>query len=147
MSDPGAYALLFISAFGAASLLPFYSEAVLIGMMMLGHYEPWSLWITASLGNTAGSVLNWWIARYALRWQDRRWFVINPRQIDKASAWFRRYGVWTLLLAWAPLGGDALTFVAGILRVPLVIFIVLVGIGKAARYAVVMWLADTIPTS
>ncbi|MEZ5594130.1 MAG: DedA family protein, partial [Gammaproteobacteria bacterium] len=67
------------------------------------------------------------------------WFPIKQRQLDKASAWFQHYGVWTLLLSWAPIGGDALTFVAGLLRVPLGVFIVLVGLGKTARYAFVIW--------
>ena len=139
MPDLVAYGLLFVTAFGAASVLPFYSEPVLIGMLMLEHYDTLVLLLAASAGNTAGAVLNWWLAHYALHWRDKRWFPIKQRQLDKASAWFQHYGVWTLLLSWAPIGGDALTFVAGLLRVPLGVFIVLVGLGKTARYAFVIW--------
>ncbi|MDQ2695936.1 MAG: DedA family protein [Pseudomonadota bacterium] len=134
-----AYGTLFFTAFGAASLLPFYSEPLLVGMVRWGGYDPVLLWLTASAGNTAGAVLNWWLARYALHWQDRWWFPFRPQHLARASGWFQRYGVWTLLLAWAPVGGDALTFVAGLMRVRLGIFLLLVGAGKAGRYALVIW--------
>lgn len=143
LTDLIAYLFLFASAFGAASVLPFYSEPVLVGMLVLGGYSPLILWLVASAGNTAGAVLNWWMARYLLHWQHKRWFPMRPWQIDRASQWFRRYGVWTLLLAWAPVGGDALTFVAGLMRVRLSVFIMLVGIGKAGRYAMIIWATQT----
>lgn len=139
IAELSVYGLLFSVAFAAASVLPFYSEPMLIGLVVLETYSTGVLWLVASAGNTAGAVFNWWLARYALRWQDRRWFPIKRKQLDKASAWFQRYGTWTLLLAWAPLGGDALTFAAGALRVRLDVFLLLVGLGKAARYAFVIW--------
>lgn len=147
VADLSAYLFLFASAFGAASVLPFYSEPVLVGMLVLGGYSPLILWLVASAGNTAGAVLNWWMGHYLLHWQHKRWFPMHPRRLAWASDWFRRYGVWTLLLAWAPVGGDALTFVAGLMRVRLGVFIILVGIGKAGRYAVVVWATQTAVTA
>ncbi len=35
-----AYIFLFLSAFGAATLLPLQSESVLAGMLILGEYSP-----------------------------------------------------------------------------------------------------------
>ncbi|MGK0484265.1 MAG: membrane protein YqaA with SNARE-associated domain, partial [Planctomycetota bacterium] len=61
-------------------------------------------------------------------------------KLDRAQRWFEARGVWTLTLAWVPVVGDALTFIAGVLRTPLWIFVVLVGLGKAVRYAVVIYL-------
>ncbi len=55
--------------------------------------------------------------------------------------WFQRYGVWSLLFAWLPVGGDALTFIAGIMKVRFSLFFVLVGIGKTLRYITVVHLA------
>ena len=49
------------------------------------------------------------------------------RQIEKAQRWFQRFGFWSLLLAWAPIFGDALTLIAGIMRVRLGLFLLLVG--------------------
>jgi membrane protein YqaA with SNARE-associated domain len=48
----------------------------------------------------------------------------------------QKYGAWSLLFAWLPIGGDALTFVAGVMRVRFEIFFALTAIGKGARYAV-----------
>lgn len=137
--DLGTYGLLFITAFGAASILPLYSEPLYIGLLVLERYDAFLLWLAASSGNTLGAVLNWWMARYILHWQHKRWFPIRQHQLERATQWFQRYGTWTLLLAWSPLGGDALTFVAGFLRVRLDLFILLVGIGKAGRYAFIWW--------
>jgi len=53
----------------------------------------------------------------------------------KAEGWFRRWGMWSLLLAWAP-GGDVLVAVAGLLRVPFPLFLALVAVAKTGRYAV-----------
>lgn len=133
------YTLLFFTAFAAASILPFYSEPLLVGMLALERYDTGLLWLAATAGNTLGAVLNWWLARYARHWRNRRWFPVSARQLERASAWFQRYGVWSLLLAWAPIGGDALTVVAGLLGVRLDVFLLLVALGKGARYAVVIW--------
>lgn len=135
-----SYLLLATSAFVAATLLPFYSEVVLVALLMRGA-EPGGVFIAATVGNTLGAVVNWYLGRYLLHFQDRRWFPFKPSQVHRAQAWFLRYGKWSLLMAWLPVGGDALTFIAGIMRVPLGLFVILTGVGKGARYAVVIALA------
>lgn len=49
-----AYIFLFLSAFGAATLLPLQSESVLAGMLILGEYSPVLLIGVATLGNVLG---------------------------------------------------------------------------------------------
>jgi membrane protein YqaA with SNARE-associated domain len=137
-----AYLGLFLTAFLAASLLPAYSELLFAALLLRG-YDPLALWAWASAGNTLGSALNWAIARFLLRFEDRRWFPFRRQTLGRAQDWFQRYGVWSLLLAWAPIGGDALTFVAGLMRVPLWLFLLLVAIGKATRYAVVIGIIES----
>lgn len=133
-----AYLLLFGSAFLAATILPFYSEVVLFALLREGG-DPMLLVPVATLGNTLGAVVNWVLGRYLLHFQDRRWFYFSRAQIDKAQRWFQRYGFWSLLLAWAPVGGDALTLIAGIMKVRLWLFLLLVGSGKALRYISVVY--------
>ena len=135
-----SYATLFGTAFAAASLLPVGSEPLLAALLLDGRLDPWLLWLTASLGNTTGAVLNWWLGRHALRWQDRRWFPVGRDQLRRAGERFRRYGLWSLLLACMPIVGDPLTLAAGLLRVPLLPFLLLVGVSKAGRYAALIWL-------
>lgn len=137
-----AYFLLFGSAFLAATILPFYSEVVLLGYVREGAHPYWALVAVASLGNTLGAVANWVLGRYLLHFQDRKWFYFKPDQMARWQKWFQKYGQWSLLMAWAPVGGDPLTFIAGIMRVPLLNFVVLVGIGKTLRYIVVVYFGD-----
>jgi len=140
-----SYLLLFGSAFLAATILPFYSELFLVAMLREGG-DPILLVTVASLGNTLGAVVNWLLGLYLLRFQDRRWFYFSKQQIDSAQVWFRRYGFWSLLFAWIPIGGYALTLIAGILRVRLWLFLLLVATGKTLRYAALVYLANWLPT-
>jgi len=135
------YLLLFASAFLAATVLPFYSEVTLYLLLQQGA-DPLLLLAIATVGNTLGSTVNWAMGRYLLHFQDRRWFYFSREQIAKAQAAFQHRGVWSLLLAWMPLGGDALTLIAGIMRVRLWVFLALVGLGKGLRYVVVLWIAQ-----
>ena len=136
MSD---YALLFASAFLAATILPFYSEIVVLAQLAADPQAALMIWSVASIGNTLGAALNWFLGRYLLRYEDKRWFPFKRVQLNRAQEWFQKYGYWSLLLAWAPIGGDALTFVAGIMKVPFWIFLVLTFIGKAGRYCVLIY--------
>jgi membrane protein YqaA with SNARE-associated domain len=136
-----AYLGLFFSAFLAATLVPAYSELVLVGLVSAG-YDPAVLWLWASVGNTLGSVVNWLLGRYLLHFQDRKWFPFKASSLGLSQRWFQKYGVWSLLLAWMPVGGDALTFIAGIMRVRFSVFIVLTAIGKATRYAILLGLLE-----
>lgn len=129
-----ACAGLFAAAFLAATLFPFQSEAVLVGLLLGGRVDAWVLVAVASLGNTLGSVVNWWLGGQLHRFRDRRWFPASPAALARAEGWYRRFGRWSLLLSWAPVIGDPLTLVAGVLREPLPAFLLLVGLAKTGRY-------------
>jgi len=138
------YLLLFGGAFAAATILPFYSE-VYLAVLLAAQPENWGwLWLIATAGNTLGAVVNWWLGLYMLHYRDRRWFPINAKELERAQRWFQHFGVWSLLFAWLPIGGDALTFIGGIMRVRLHYFLVLVGVGKGVRYLVVILFADAL---
>jgi membrane protein YqaA with SNARE-associated domain len=139
-----AYFILFWSAFGAATILPFYSEVVLLGMLAAG-LDPSLLWLSATVGNTLGAVVNWAIGWHVDYLVGKRWLPVSEAQLERGRQWFYKYGYWSLLMAWAPVGGDALTFVGGIMRVRLGLFILLVGFGKGARYAALILAFDALP--
>ena len=81
-------------------------------------------------------MVNWAAGRFIERFRDRRWFPANREQLERAQAWFRRYGIWSLLFAWLPVVGEPLTVVAGAMRVRIAPFLILVAIGKGLRYVV-----------
>jgi membrane protein YqaA with SNARE-associated domain len=129
---------VFGTAFLAATILPLSSEVVVAAALADESIPRLPLWMAATTGNTLGAAINWGLGRYASQFRDRSWFPASPTQMDKAEAWFNRYGVWSLLMSWLPLGGDALTLIAGLLRVRFDIFLILVAIGTGARYAAVI---------
>jgi membrane protein YqaA with SNARE-associated domain len=136
MPDLAVYVGLFLTAFVAATILPMQSEAALVGLLMLDAQPVWLLLTVASVGNILGSVVNWLLGRLIERYRDRRWFPVRPAALDRAQAWYRRYGKWSLLLSWMPIIGDPLTVAAGVLREPFPIFLLLVTLAKTGRYFV-----------
>jgi membrane protein YqaA with SNARE-associated domain len=137
MDDFAACSGLFLAAFAAATILPMQSEAALAGLLLAGSLPPASLILVASIGNVLGSMVNWLLGRGIERFRDRSWFPVSSAMLQSATAWYHRYGRWSLLLSWAPVIGDPLTVAAGILREPLWSFVVLVAIAKVARYLAV----------
>lgn len=131
------YCSLFLAAFVAATLLPFSSEAILSSYVLGGYWLP-GLWCAATLGNSLGSVVNWWLGNACLHWQSRAWFPFKVHKLARAQAWFQRYGYYSLLLAWLPIVGDPLTFVAGVMRARFWPFFLLVLTGKGLRYWLVI---------
>ncbi|PDT10211.1 YqaA family protein [Rhizobium sp. M1] len=136
MIDFASYFGLFAAALGAATILPMQSEPVLVGLLLTGKFSVLVLLAVASIGNTLGSIANWFLGRGVERFRDRRWFPVGEEALERSSRWYRKYGKWTLLLSWMPVFGDALTIVAGVLREPLLPFTILVFVAKTGRYVV-----------
>lgn len=137
-----ALAGLGLGAFLAATLLPGGSELALAGLVAAGTAPVWLLVLVASIGNIAGSVVNWGLGRGVghlagdMSVTGRRAQAVQAA-FARAGDLFRRYGSWTLLLSWVPVIGDPLTLVAGASGISLSRFLVLVAIGKTARFVLV----------
>jgi membrane protein YqaA with SNARE-associated domain len=117
---------LFVASFVAASLLPGGSELVLIALL---HRHPDLFWPAvgvATLGNTGGAMTSYLIGR-----------LIPNRVQHRSIATLQRYGYWMLLLSWAPIVGDALCVAAGWLRFNPWASLLVIGVGKFARYLAV----------
>ena len=129
-----SYFQLLIISFLAATILPLSSELVLSTMLLTDSFNKYLLLVVASFGNILGSSVNWYLGKKILIFKDKKWFPANERQIAKGEIYFKKYGIWSLLLAWVPIIGDPLTIVAGILRVKFFTFLILVSISKISRY-------------
>ncbi|MEY4871291.1 MAG: hypothetical protein RLZZ563_621 [Pseudomonadota bacterium] len=129
---------LFAAAFVAATLVPFQSEIIFAGLIVAEPQAFWLILLVASVGNVLGSVLNYGLGRGLVAFRLLERFHIPEAALLKAENWFRRWGVWSLLLSWLPLG-DVLTVVAGTLKTPAWLFVLLVSIAKTGRYLVLGW--------
>jgi len=135
------YLSLFISAFAAATILPAQSEALLAYQVSISPDAVVQLVAIATLGNVLGATFNWWLGRLTENLRAKKWFPVNEKLLQKAERFYGRYGRYSLLLSWVPIIGDPITIVAGILREPLLSFVLLVTIAKCARYVFVVGLA------
>uniref|UniRef100_A0A486XXE7 Probable membrane protein YPO3302 n=1 Tax=Rheinheimera sp. BAL341 TaxID=1708203 RepID=A0A486XXE7_9GAMM len=136
------YFSLFFSGLLAATLFPASSEVLLLTLSQQG-YAPLGLFIAATTGNTLGSCINWYLGLKLTTFQHKRWFPVAPAALARAQLQFQRFGYWSLLFAWLPLVGDPLTLIAGVLKVRFSLFVLLVALGKAGRYALLIWLGNS----
>jgi len=132
------YLGLFLSAFLAATILPLSSELVL-SVLLLAELDPVSLVIVATTGNVLGSVVNYAIGFWGSVFVIKRVLRISEDQFEKSEQRFKKYGVFSLFFAWVPIIGDPLTLIAGILRINIWVFLLLVTLGKFGRYVAVSY--------
>lgn len=135
LTGHGLPALFFLS-FCASTLLPLGSEWLLIVLLLEGR-DPAATVLVATVGNSLGSGTNYLIGRWGGDWLTHRLLRIDSQRQQRAEAWFKRFGSWSLLLAWLPIVGDPLCLVSGVLRTPIVRFFLLVTTGKGLRYLTV----------
>lgn len=129
---------LFGSALLSSTLLPGGSEALLLYRLHQGD-DPVASVLTATAGNVLGSLITYGMGRFGRKAVQGR-SVKTDRHIKRAEHWFNRFGRPSLLLAWLPVVGDPLCLVAGVLRVSVISFLLLVALGKLARYTALAWL-------
>lgn len=134
-----ALAGLFAATFLAATVFPFQSEVVFVALQLAQLSPLWLLVLVASIGNTLGAFVNYWIGARLEHAGAHRWLRIDEARFARARRWWDRWGVWSLLLSWAPILGW-FTVVAGALRTPLWQFALLVTIAKTGRFVALGWL-------
>ena len=130
---------LFLAAFLAATILPLSSEVVL-GALLFNGFPPATLLAVATIGNVLGSLTNYALGYWASLTVIKKWLKMSEEEFVQAERRFQKYGTVSLLFAWIPVIGDPLTVMAGILRVRLLWFLVLVTVGKLGRYLVFTFL-------
>lgn len=136
------YITLFIVSFLAATLLPLGSEALYLYDISQNN-TLFLLWLFATVGNTLGSMVNYWLGLKGEIYLENKGHL-SAQKMKKASTSFAKYGGWSLLLSWAPVIGDPLTFIAGVLRYNFKWFALIVFVAKGLRYAAVSFLASSL---
>jgi membrane protein YqaA with SNARE-associated domain len=130
---------LFVAAFLAATILPLSSEIVLSTLLLSG-LSPIALVAIATTGNVSGSLVNYALGYWVSKGVIQKWLKISEAEFVRAEQRFVKYGLFSLLFAWVPIIGDPLTVIAGVLRIRLLWFVILVTAGKLMRYIVISYL-------
>jgi membrane protein YqaA with SNARE-associated domain len=123
---------VFVVAFISATLLPLGSEPAVYGLVRLNPDLFWPAIAVATIGNTLGGAVTWWMGYGAERAYER--MSHQPPPDARALRWLHRFGAKACLLSWLPVVGDPLCAVAGWLRLPFWPCVLYMGIGKCARY-------------
>ncbi len=124
---------VFLVSFVSATLLPMGSEPAVFGLVKLNPALFWPTILVATVGNTLGGALNWWLGLGTHKAVDK---VRGSATELRALAWLRRFGPRACLLSWLPIVGDPLCAVAGWLRLPFWPCVAYMAVGKLLRYLV-----------
>lgn len=134
-SPPFGLASLFGLSFLASTVIPLGSEWLLVMLLLQGHSAIAAVTV-ATLGNTLGACTTYLIGSLGSGLLSRRILRLSEAELARSKRIYQRFGVWSLLFTWIPVIGDPLCLLAGAMRTSLPLFLVLVPIGKACRYAV-----------
>ncbi len=128
-----------VVSLASATILPLGSEVLFLYYLNEINVSVFWLWFVASVFNTLGSTVNYWLGKYFRKFENRAWFYVKLDKLDYAEKCFLKYGYWSLLFCWLPIIGDGISLISGIFKTPLRIFLPLVFIGKSARYGFLVW--------
>lgn len=137
------YMGMFIAAFLAASILPFSSEAVMVGLQAAG-LDPVALIAYGTIGNVLGSMFNYTIGRLGKMEWIEKYLHVKKEDLDKAHKFMAGKGAWMGLLSVIPVIGDVITVALGLMRANVVIVVISVTISKLARYMLLVYGASLI---
>ncbi|HLS56511.1 MAG TPA: YqaA family protein [Zeimonas sp.] len=130
---------IFVVAFISATLLPMGSEPAVFGFVKLNPDQFWLAVGVATVGNTLGGVVDYWLGLGAHEAVARGKQTIHLK-------WLQRLGPKALFFAWLPVVGDPLCAVAGWLKLPFWPSAGWMAVGKFLRYALMtaalMWVPD-----
>ena len=126
------YVILFFSALVSATLFPLGSEVLFLYDITQG-YNLVFLLLFATFGNTLGSCINYYIGFKGEAYCEEKKYI-NAQKIQKYRRFFDRFGILALLLSWAPIIGDPITLIAGILKYNFKWFVLIVMCAKFLRY-------------
>lgn len=145
LSPESAYCSLFVLSFLASTVLPFGSEWFLVTLLR-NDYSPFFTVTVATVGNTLGAFTTYALGYWGGRVLLSRVLRASPTTLERAHRFYTRYGVWVLLLSWAPIIGDVLCGLGGLFRTAWWLFLILVLLGKLSRYLFIAWTSASLPT-
>jgi membrane protein YqaA with SNARE-associated domain len=131
-------ASVFVVAFVSATLLPLGSEPAVFGYLKLNPEQFWLTIVIATIGNTLGGVVDYWLGRGAKK-------AMSSKAESRYLKWFKRLGPKAMFFSFLPAVGDPLCAVGGWLRLPFWQCVAWMTLGKFARYVVMTTILLAVP--
>ncbi|MBQ8488034.1 MAG: DedA family protein [Prevotella sp.] len=129
---------MFVASLLAGSVLPFSSEAVMVGLMAAG-LDPWQLALYGTIGNVMGSMFNYWVGHMGkVEWFER-YLHVKPKDMERAERFMAGRGAWMGFFAFLPVIGSAITILLGLMRSNIVITLISITMGKIFRYIILIY--------
>ena len=127
---------LFIGVMLSATLVPFSSDALYVGALLIGKTPVVLTLLVATAGSWAGAMITYYLGRFA-KWE---WLVkhfdVKVETLEKQKVRIDRYGVWLSALCWTPFFGEAVMIALGFYKCrPLPIYLLTLA-GVFVRYVV-----------
>ena len=101
--------------------------------------DPWGLVVWGTVGNTLGSVFNYWIGSLGNPRWIKKWTGVTEEQLTRGMHYVDQYGFWAGWLAWVPLLGSLITVALGLMRARFSLTMVNILLGKFLRYWIIMF--------
>ena len=129
---------IFVVAFVSATILPMATEPVLFGFVKLNPDLFWPAICVATVGNTLGGMLTYYMGLGAHE-------LLAREKPSVHLGWLQRIGTPVLLLSWVPLVGDALCAMAGWLKLPWKPVLFWMALGKFLRFIIMTSALSLVP--
>ena len=142
--DQLGYLGVLISAFIAGSVIPLSSEAIVAACLAKPGINLVLLLISATIGNVLGGMTCYWMGSKGKDEWVIKYAHVSPEKLARAQRMVSVHGAWFAILAWIPILGSAITVALGYMHANKWAVAFFMTIGKAIRYAVIIWGVDWI---
>jgi len=130
------YIGMFVISFIAGSVFPFSSEAVMLGLLALG-LDPLALVGYATVGNTLGSMFNYWIGHFGRMEWIEKYLKVKPEKLERTQRFVQGKGAIAGFFCFLPVIGSVISVALGLMRANVVITTISILAGKLVRYVVI----------
>ena len=129
---------MLLSAVLAGSVIPFSSEAVMVGLQAAG-LKPWPLILYGTVGNVMGGMINYGVGRLGRTDWIEKYLHVKKEKLERAEKFMAGRGAWMGFFAFLPIIGSAITVVLGLMRANITITVISMTIGKFIRFALLVF--------
>ncbi|WP_165021134.1 MULTISPECIES: YqaA family protein [unclassified Dysgonomonas] len=132
------YIGLFLASFLAATILPFGSEFVFVGLLAAG-LNGWGCVAVASVGNWMGGMTNYYLGSMGkIEWIEK-YLKVKKEKIEKMQHWLEGKGAIMGFFSFMPVVGDLIALALGYMRANVYIVSGSMFAGKLIRYILIMY--------